>query len=604
VSIYDFAVIGFYLIFMLLLGPVYKSFSKTASDFFRGGGGMLWWVVGSSTFMTTFTAWSFTGGAQRAYETGTFFLLLFCCNLVALTITYFFTAARFRQMRIITWVEGIQKRYGNVNEQFFAWMPIPFNIIVGGFYIFVISKFMQSVFGVEIVMLIVGLGIVVTVMTLLGGSWAATAGDFVQMMVVIAITMLMTFLTFQHEVIGGVTGMFEKLPAHHFDWTMFDRTWIIIFFAITLAINQSVQMNSMTQGAAKYVFAKDGRDARKATLLAMAGFLVLSPIWIIPAMAATILHPDLAAEFPNLKEGTANTAAYVAMAMSLLPKGLVGLLVCAIFAASVTSLNSLMNIASGTFVRNIYIRIVNRNASESRQILVGRIFLLFYGGLWILAAWGIRTLESAEFSLFDMMLQGAVLLQVPMMVPQFLGIFIRRTPSWSAWSTMLVGFATSISWKVMLGIVGRAKFYGWLFAGAGQFSSQELTDLDTACTTALLMSVCVGWYLLSVLFYRGEDQPYVEQVDRFFDEMHTPIDRAVEHGPEYDNDSRQYGVLGKLCLVYGSVILLLLLIPNPWGSRLGILFCGGIIAGVGLLLVRISNRLRQRGLLVADGEES
>ena len=95
-TVYDYLMIGFYLVFMLALGPVYKRFSKTASNYFFGGGGMLCWVVGASTF----SAWSFTGGAAKAYETGTFFLLLFLCNLVGLFFTYFVTAKRFRQMRI------------------------------------------------------------------------------------------------------------------------------------------------------------------------------------------------------------------------------------------------------------------------------------------------------------------------------------------------------------------------------------------------------------------------------------------------------------------------------------------------------------------------
>jgi Na+/proline symporter len=117
---YDYAVIVFYLAFMFFMGPVFKNFSKTASDFYRCGGGLLWWVAGSSTFMTTFTAWSFTGGAAKAYETGTFYMLLYLCNLIALVFTYFFTAARFRQMRVVTETEAIRKRYGNVNEQVFT----------------------------------------------------------------------------------------------------------------------------------------------------------------------------------------------------------------------------------------------------------------------------------------------------------------------------------------------------------------------------------------------------------------------------------------------------------------------------------------------------
>ncbi|MCJ7778013.1 MAG: hypothetical protein MUP16_06840, partial [Sedimentisphaerales bacterium] len=115
-SVYDYIVIAFYLVFMFTVGPVYKSFSRTASDYFRGGGSVLWWVVGSSAFVNNFSAWSFTGGAAKAYETGTFFLLIFYCNVVAYMFMYFFTAARYRQMRVITAVEGVRKRFGLVNE--------------------------------------------------------------------------------------------------------------------------------------------------------------------------------------------------------------------------------------------------------------------------------------------------------------------------------------------------------------------------------------------------------------------------------------------------------------------------------------------------------
>ena len=99
---YDYIVIGVYFVFMLSLGPIYKGFSKTASDYFRGGGGMLWWVVGSSAFMTTFSAWSFTGGAAKAYETGTFFLVIFACNILSLIFCFFFVVAKYRQMRILS----------------------------------------------------------------------------------------------------------------------------------------------------------------------------------------------------------------------------------------------------------------------------------------------------------------------------------------------------------------------------------------------------------------------------------------------------------------------------------------------------------------------
>lgn len=595
-TIYDYIVIGFYLVFMLVMGPVYKSFSKTASDYFRCGGGMLWWVVGSSAFMTTFSAWSFTGGAAKAYETGTFFLLLFLCNFAGLWFTYFFTAARFRQMRIVTAIEAVRKRFGNVNEQVFTWLPIPFNIVFGGLSLYSISVFMYSVFGINMVALIVGLGITVMVMTLVGGAWAATAGDFVQMLVVVTITVLMAFLTLTHPDIGGAVELVNKLPPHHFNWTLFDRPWIIAFFAVTLLINQMVQNNSMLLGAAKYVFVKNGADAKKATLISIVGFLLLSPIWMIPAVAATILHPNLAAEYPRLNNP--NEAAYVAMAVTLLPQGLLGLLVCAIFAASLTTMNSLLNIAAGTFVRNFYIRIIDKTASESRQIFIGRVFIFAYVICWILMA--MLFMNFKELKLFDLLLICAASIQIPITVPLFFGIFIKRTPAWTGWSTMAAGFSVSL----LLRFVLTPDFFGRVLKTDTPFSKQELGDLNIAATTAVLFVVCIAWFFFTTLFYKKDKKAYVEQVDAFFEEMSTPIDMAVEHGSTYDSDSRQYGVLGILCLIYGAFILLLLLIPNSSQARMGILFCGGTIFLAGAILQWISRKLRRKNntLLPAEAD--
>ncbi len=587
-SVYDYIVLVFYLAFMLSMGPVFMKFSKTASDFFRAGGGMLWWAVGSSVFMTAFSAWSFTGGAAKAYETGTFVLLLFACNAISLVFTYFFTAARFRQMRIITKIEGVRKRFGDANEQVFAWLPVPFNIIIGGLALYSISVFAGSVFGIDLTLLIVVLGITVTVITVLGGAWAAAASDFVQMLLLLSITLVMAFQTQQHPQINGLSELFHKLPAQHFNWKLFERPWIVVFFAATLLLNQLVQNNSMMLGAAKYVYVKNGADAKKATLVSLIGFIVLPFTWMIPAMASTILHPNLASEYPQLNNP--HEASYVAMAMTLLPPGLLGLLVSAIFAASVAYMTSLLTIAAGIFVRNFYIRVIRKNATEARQIFVGRAFTLIYGLLWIATAMFFKTYKSLP--LFDLLLLTAASIQIPMVVPLFLGMFVKRTPAWSGWSTMVVGFSVSMLLRVCLS----ERLFNSILSPAIPFSQREIGDLDIATTTAVLFAVCVTWFFGTMLFYKSEDHEYVAQVDRFFHEMNTPIAALPEDGSN-ETDSRQYRVLGNLCLIYGAFILLLLLIPNPARARLCILFCGSFLVVPGIVLRvlgrRVSNRRRE-----------
>ena len=58
-SIYDHAVIGFYFVFMAVIGWVCRRFIGNTSDYFRGGGQMLWWMAGASAFMVSFSAWTF-----------------------------------------------------------------------------------------------------------------------------------------------------------------------------------------------------------------------------------------------------------------------------------------------------------------------------------------------------------------------------------------------------------------------------------------------------------------------------------------------------------------------------------------------------------------
>ncbi len=583
-SIYDYIVIGVYLVFMLTLGPVYKNFSKTASDYFRGGGGMLWWVVGSSAFMTTFSAWSFTGGAAKAYETGTFFLILFACNVVALIFMYFFTATKFRQMRIVTAVEGIRKRYGKTSEQVYTWLPIFFQCIFGGIWLYTVSVFMSGVFGMNVHAIVLILGAVTITMTLIGGSWAATAGDFVQMLVVLTITVIMALLVVGHDSIGGISGLFEKLPAKHFQWTEFARPSVIVFFCVTLLINQIMNMNSMLQGAARYVFVKDGPDARKAVIISIVGFLALAPVWMIPALASAVLFPDLGSMYPQLNNP--NEAAYVAIASELLPDGLLGLLVCGIFAASLTSMNSLLNVSAGPFVRNFYIQLIDRDASEAKQILVGRVFMFAYGSIWIIIALMFASLKT--LNLFDLILLAAASIGLPAALPLTYGLFVKRTPEWAGWSTMVVGFIVSIIARFTLS----HEFMQSLWGRYEKLNARELSDLNIAITTAVIFVIGTLWFFFTTRFYKSAPADYKARVEEFFVEMDTPIDRNPEHEPTCEGDKRQYSVLGNLCLAYGSLITLLLLtVPNETSDRLLILYCGGFVVLVGVILRRTAKKL-------------
>jgi Na+/proline symporter len=580
----DYVILAAYFVFLLALGPIFNRFNRTASDYFRAGGAMVWWIAGTAVVMGGFSAWAFTGGAARVYETGLFFLVLFIANLVADIVTYFFLAAKFRQMRVVTVAEAIRKRFGPVNEQVFTWIQVPLRLLYAGIGLYTLAVFTSGAFGLNMVQLTIVLGVVVTVMSVSGGSWAINAGQFVQAVLFLCITGIMVFTTLDHPQVGGISGLLKQLPVAHFDWTAFERPSILALFIGTLVLNQVIQRNALQEGAAKFLIVKNGRDARRVTLLGMVCILILTPMWMIPAMGSVIVHPNLGDAYSL---NNPNEAAYVAMAQTTLPPGLLGLLICAIFSASLDALSSGVNTVAAVLVRNFYLPVLNPTASERRQLWIGRTLSALGGAAMVVVA--LLLSRGTTMPLYTLVITIAAAVGLPQAVPLFLGIFVRRAPSVALWSTLAIGFACSLlmTFVVTDGLLNRV--WGSETIPLSRF---EINDLRVGVITGVLLMVCVGWFFLCTIVGRRIDSARRNaEVDAFFAEMNTPIDDAVEHaGASYESDERQYRVLGALSLTFGGFVAAMAALPNTPAGRLGLLFCGGTIAAVGGVLVLIARR--------------
>ncbi|MDA0710093.1 MAG: hypothetical protein O3B73_07785 [bacterium] len=55
----EYLVVGCYLAALVDVGIVFRTFNENVSDYFRNGCKGTWWLVGSSAFMTAFSAWTF-----------------------------------------------------------------------------------------------------------------------------------------------------------------------------------------------------------------------------------------------------------------------------------------------------------------------------------------------------------------------------------------------------------------------------------------------------------------------------------------------------------------------------------------------------------------
>lgn len=521
---------------------------------------MLWWMVGATAFMTQFSAWTFTGAAGQVFRNGLSPVVLFLGNALGYFFNYLFFAAKARQMRVVTPIEGIRMRYGKVSEQVFIWANVPTSILQAGIWLNALAIFVAAVFEISMPVTIIITGIVVVVMSATGGAWAVVASDFLQMLVVMAVSIVAAGVAIIKS--GGITPIFQNgLPEGEPFGPGYFHIGLLIAWIILTFTKQFFSTNNMIDSY-RYLCAKDTKNARKAALLAC-GLMLIGPfIWFIPNwfVAATNPNPELW-NLANLGKNIKDASYYV-FVKNELPAGMVGLMMAAMCAATMSSMDSALNRNAGIFARNFYKVLINKNADEEKLLDIGKKTTFVFGA--IIIATGVFLNNLKGISLFDMILMISSLLALPVLIPSILGYFVKETPDWAGWATILVGGLVSAF--IMFGIT--PELIEKVLQLSEPLTTREFAEMKSLTLgMGLHLCITIPFYFLTKLFYKGYTPERKKEIEEFFENISTEV--IAEENPENDEfDNQQRGILGKIILAFGASGLILVLVPNPLSGRL------------------------------------
>lgn len=576
----DYIVIGFYFAFLTGLGWYFRHAGANSSEYFRGGGRMPWWLVGTTAFMGLFSAWTFTGAAGLAYDHGLVVLVLYWANAGTWLLAACCFGAWFRQLRVVTVMEAVRQRLGRTNEQVFTWLEIPMRVLIGGIWLYGLAIFISPVLQLDLHASILLCGAIVIVVVTLGGSWAVAAGDFMQTLLLVPVTLLTAWFALRH--VGGVGPLMDGLPPTHFDLSARTVSGYGFLWLAALALDKIVLGNRLTYVGTRFFFVKDGASARRASLLAASLFGLGSLVWFIPPLAARAMGVDLAARFPSLR--SPGEAAFVVMAIDTLPPGVLGLLVTAMIAATLSSLNESLNGNAGIFVRSVYRPLLRPHAAERELVRAGRAATMVMGSLVVLLALQYSTWR--EFGVLKLMFNFSAMIAVPSAVPIFWCVFTRRVPDWSAWSTVLVGFAVSAG----LGVLPRQPWcQAWLAAQGYGETLLWLRENEYGVITLAVVVVGTLWFWSTRSWADARSPQREREVQAFFTAMHTPVTAAESGGARPDDTLRP---IARLCFIYAGFLAVVCALPNSLRGRGGLAFCMLFFLFVGALLRRASARGR------------
>jgi SSS family solute:Na+ symporter len=364
VTTIDYVVIAAYMVLMVAIGLYAARFNKDASDYFRGANRIPWLVAGLSSFMSGFSAWTFTGAAGLAYQHGLIAILLYLGNALTFLLGYWVFAVRWRRARISTVMEYLVERFDERTRQAFSWSTVLFQLFTGASMLYGLGLFVASTCDLPLVWTIFGSGVVILAYCVIGGLWAVVITDFLQAVILMPFTIVMVAASLAR--VGGLGGLMRGLPPEMTSLHLTAEMGWLYVACWTFMVSFGYNTSAMAQ---RYFSVADERAAKKVALLCFSLFVLGAFIWFIPPLAMRVLYPDLRAVWPGL--ANPHEASYAVASLTLLPNGLVGIMLAAMFSATMSSLSGLFNVHAAVVSKDIYQRLVAPQASERHLLMVG-----------------------------------------------------------------------------------------------------------------------------------------------------------------------------------------------------------------------------------------
>src|SRR5438105_783879 len=438
----DYAVIGCYAVLMVIAGVYVMKFNRGAAEYFRGGNRIPWLVAGLSSFMAGFSAWTFTGAAGVAYRAGIAVIGLYLGNSLSFLLGYFLFATRWRRSRISTVMEYLSARFNEATRQTFSWSTVIIQLFMSASVLYGLSLFVSSACGFPVLWTVIGAGAIIMFYCVVGGLWAVVVTDFLQASILMPFCLVLVIASLMR--VGGLTGLIHSLPPELKTIHLTGEFGCFYILSWTVMVSFGYNTSAMAQ---RYFSVDNERSARRVALLCSVLFFAGAFIWFIPPMAMRVIYPvlpSLRAALPKPSE-----AAYAVASLSLLPHGLIGVMLAAMFSATMANLSAQFNLKSAILTKDMYQALLRKGAGDRELLVVGWITTFLIGGATIVIA---VMMAASGQSVFQVMLTFNTLMSLAYGPPALLGLAVRRTPPWSG----LASFTTGL----VLGILG-AFVYHW-----------------------------------------------------------------------------------------------------------------------------------------------
>ncbi len=470
----NWTILIFYLMAMLLMGFYFMRKEKGADDFFKGGGRIPWWAAGISIYATMLSAITYMTIPAKAYTTNwTYYPMLWMILLISFPVIKYYLPY-FRKLNVTSAYEILEQRFNLFTRLLASTLFCIFMIVRMAIVLYLPSLALTAVTGIDIYLCIVLMGLVTIIYCTMGGVEAVIWGDVVQgLILVFGAIFAVIYLAVNTE--GGVMGCIdialENDKLRLFDWSNSRSQacwWVIIIGGLA---NNLISYTSDQTVIQRYLTTPDEKSAGRGILV---NGLMSVFVSVAFYMIGTGLYTFYKTHPAELDVTMAQSdAIFPFFMMSQMPAGVAGVLIAAIFAATMSTISSNINSVATAFSIDFWKRF--RPTTDSQLVVVARWASMVSGMVGLLLALFMATWDIQSF--LDFFNEALGLLTSGLGGLFFIAVFMKRVKGYAT----LAGF-----------VVGEAVVF-WM---------SECTDANFFLfgATGMVVSIVVAW-LLSIGTY-------------------------------------------------------------------------------------------------------
>jgi len=426
----DSIIVVAYFVGVVVVAGVFSRSQKSLKDFLMGGGDIPWWAAALAGVATVTSAVSYIGAVGLGFSTNFGFLQYRLAVPIAIGVICVIIMPFFFRLRLYSIYEYLEKRFDASLRLLASGLFILFKCAFLAVGIYAPALVMSVLIGIDPLWIVLITGVVTTCYTLLGGMKAVIWTDVPQLLIMMGGIFMVIFIA-ASKVEGGFGEVFALAESHgkfeYFNWSTDPTDTYTVWSGIIGGTFFILSQFGVDQAEMQRFLSVS--SLRKANWAFIASLLTASLIGFLVFFEGAVLFAFYRQQ-GNVDIPT--NEVFIHFVINELPIGVKGLMISALFAASMSTISSVLNSMTTVFMADFYqrFRVGTGSVSTARGMT-----MLFGIAATALACMGNLLGNLLEASTTIINFFGGALVGVFL-----LGMLSRRAESHGAFIGFLAGF--------------------------------------------------------------------------------------------------------------------------------------------------------------------